>query len=144
MPAAGSKILVIEDESDVRIYIANLLRSNGFEPIWAGTADQGLARARKDRPALIVLDAMLPDDQAQIIYTALKTDPLLRRIPVVLLATITRRALDGACLYATGSGKNRLPEPDAFLSKPPEAEDFLAVVNRLAASAAEMPRKGGS
>ncbi len=143
MPAVGTKILVIEDESDVRIYIANLLRSHGYEPIAAGNADQSLAAARREQPGLIVLDAMLPDDQAQAIYTALKSDPLLRRIPVVLLASITRRALDGSRLYATGSGKKRLPEPDAFLSKPPEAEDFLAAVNRLAAPTAEIPPKGG-
>jgi len=144
MTAASIKILVIEDESDVRIYIANLLRSHGYEPIWAGTAEQSLDKARGERPALIVLDAMLPDDQAQSIYAALKTDPLLRRIPVVLLASITRRALDGARLYATGSGKKRLPEPEAFLSKPPEAEDFLAVIHRLTLSACDIQRKGGS
>jgi two-component system, OmpR family, phosphate regulon response regulator PhoB len=144
MTATGIKILVIEDEPDVRIYIANLLRSHGYEPIWAGTADQSLASARTEQPALIVLDAMLPDDQAQTIYAALKNDPRLCCIPVVLLASITRRALDGARLYATGSGKKRLPEPEAFLSKPPEAEDFLAVINRLASPAFDTQRKGGS
>jgi CheY-like chemotaxis protein len=144
MTAIGMKVLVIEDEPDVRVYIANLLRGHGYEPITSVTADQSMARSRSERPALIVLDAMLPGDQAQSIYAALKTDPELCCIPVVLLASVTRRALGGARLYATGSGKKRLPEPEAFLSKPPEAEDFLAVIHRLAVPASNPQRKGGS
>jgi CheY-like chemotaxis protein len=135
VPASSIRILIIEDERDVRIYLANLLKANGYKALTAGNVEQGLALARSGRPALIVLDAMLPGDDAQRIYTELRCETGLCCIPVVLLSTITRRALGGSQLYARGSTRKRIPPPDAFLAKPPEAEDFLAVVQRLAAAA---------
>jgi DNA-binding response OmpR family regulator len=131
VPASSIKILIIEDERDVRIYLANLLRANGYKALTAENAEDGLAMARSENPALIVLDAMLPGDDAQRIYTDLRCQTGLCRIPVVVLSTITRRALRGSRLYGRESAGKRIPPPDAYLIKPPEAEDFLAVVRRF-------------
>jgi DNA-binding response OmpR family regulator len=131
VPASSIKILIIEDERDVRIYLANLLGANGYKALTAGNVDEGLAIAHSQNPALIVLDAMLPGDDAQRIYTELRCQTGLCRIPVVVLSTITRRALRGSRLYGRESAGKRIPPPDAYLAKPPEAEDFLAVVRRL-------------
>jgi CheY-like chemotaxis protein len=131
MPAAAIKILIIEDERDVRLYLVNLLRAHGYEATAVSDIEQGLAFARSHHPSLVVLDAMLPGDNAQRVYMDLRCDTGLCRIPVVLLSSITRRALDGSRLYGPGAPQKHLPEPDAFLAKPPEAEDFLEVVRRL-------------
>ena len=131
MPASPITILIIEDEPDVRIYLINLLQANGYDVLAAGDIAQGLALARHKHPSLVVLDAMLPGDDGQRLYMELRCQAGLCRIPVVLLSTLTRRALWGSRLWGAGSGSKRLPEPDAFLAKPPEAEDFLAVVQRL-------------
>jgi DNA-binding response OmpR family regulator len=131
VPASSIKVLIIEDERDVRIYLANLLGANGYKALTAGNVEDGLVVARSENPALIVLDAMLPGDDAQRIYTELRCQTGLCRIPVVVLSTITRRALRGSRLYGRDSAGKRIPPPDAYLTKPPEAEDFLAVVRRL-------------
>jgi DNA-binding response OmpR family regulator len=131
VPASAIRILIIEDERDVRIYLANLLGANGYKALIAGNVDEGLAMAHSEKPALIVLDAMLPGDDAQRIYTELRCQTGLCRIPVVVLSTITRRALRGSRLYGRESAGKRIPPPDAYLTKPPEAEDFLSVVRRL-------------
>jgi DNA-binding response OmpR family regulator len=132
VPAASIKILIIEDERDVRIYLANLLRAQGYKALTTGNVEEGLALARSENPALVVLDAMLPGDDARRIYSELRCQTGLCRIPVVVLSTITRRALRGSRLYGRESAGKRIPPPDAYLTKPPEAEDFLAVVRRLA------------
>lgn len=134
MPASSIRILIIEDERDVRIYLTNLLMANGYKALAAVNVQEGLALANSENPSLIVLDAMLPGDDAQRIYTELRCQTGLCRIPVVVLSTITRRALRGSRLYGKESARNRIPPPDAYLSKPPEAEDFLAVVRRLVSS----------
>jgi CheY-like chemotaxis protein len=131
LPASGLKVLVIEDERDVSIYMANLLRSNGFAPITASGQAEGLAMARSEKPALIIMDAMLPGDEARDLFWLLRTDRQLGKIPVVLLSSISRRALEGFQRYSASSSKKPLRGPEAFLCKPPEAEDFMAVVRRL-------------
>lgn len=131
MPASSIRILIIEDERDVRIYLANLLGANGYKALTAGNVEEGLKLAHSGDPALIVLDAMLPGDDAQRIYAELRCRTRLCRIPVVVLSTITRRALRGSRLYGRESAGKRMPPPDAYLTKPPEAEDFLEVVRRL-------------
>jgi len=135
MPASKMKILIIEDEADVMSYLTNLLRVHGFDTLTAKGAAEGIAKSRAERPALVVLDAMLPGDEAQRIYAAVKGASAPVRIPVILLSTLTRRTRGGSCLCTAGWSLKRLPEPDAFLPKPPEADLFLAAVLRLTALA---------
>jgi DNA-binding response OmpR family regulator len=144
LPASSIKILIIEDERDVRIYLANLLRANGYKALTVENVDEGLTMARSENPALIVLDAMLPGDDAQRVYTELRCQSGLCRIPVVVLSTITRRALRGSRLYGRESAGRRIPPPDACLTKPPEAEDFLAVVRRLTPTPEPVAEEEGS
>jgi CheY-like chemotaxis protein len=132
MSASMIKILVIEDERDLRLYIVNLLRGHGFDPLTAASPDDALRVARCEKPFLVVLDAMLPSDGAQQIYNGIKGDPALGHVPVVMLSSLTRRSLR-AGLPQSGSTAQarRLPGPDAFLPNPPEAEEFIAVVRQL-------------
>jgi CheY-like chemotaxis protein len=143
VPASSIKILIIEDERDVRIYLSNLLMANGYKALTAANVVEGLAMAHSENPALIVLDAMLPGDDAQRIYTELRCQTGLCRIPVVVLSTITRRALRGSRFYGRESAGRRIPPPDAYLAKPPEAEDFLEVVRRLTPSPGTVEEKEG-
>jgi two-component system, OmpR family, phosphate regulon response regulator PhoB len=143
LPASSIRILIIEDERDVRIYLANLLGANGYKALTAENVKEGLALAHSENPALIVLDAMLPGDDAQRVYTELRCQSGLCRIPVVVLSTITRRALRGSRLYGRESAGRRIPPPDAYLNKPPEAEDFLAVVRRLTPTAEPVAEEEG-
>ncbi|KJS29753.1 MAG: hypothetical protein VR64_19215 [Desulfatitalea sp. BRH_c12] len=132
MPASMIKILVIEDEHDQRLYVVNLLRAHGFEPLTVDRPCDALDAARFHAPSLIVLDAMLPADGTQQIFAGLKDDTRLRHVPVVMLSSLTRRELHAARLQSVLSTNVRhLPLPDAFLPNPPEADEFIAVVQRL-------------
>jgi DNA-binding response OmpR family regulator len=144
VPATSIRILIIEDEHDVRIYLANLLGANGYKALTVEKVEDGLAMAQSENPALIVLDAMLPGDDAQRIYTELRCQTGLCSIPVVVLSSITRRALRGSRLYGRETAGRRIPPPDAYLTKPPEAEDFLAVVRRLTPPPEPLAEKEGS
>ncbi len=125
------KVLVIEDDLNMRIYLCNLLRADGFDPLDAPDRMAGMKRARTERPDLIVLDGMLPDEESMAIYYRLKSDPELQSIPVVMLASIDQRTF---CYYQRCQRLQhplKVPDPEAFLTKPPEAEEFLGVVHRL-------------
>jgi CheY-like chemotaxis protein len=135
------KVLVIEDDLNMCIYLCNLLRANGFDPSDAQNRVAGIKKVRSEKPALIVLDGMLPDEESITIYYRLKSDPELQHIPVVMLASIDQRTF---CYYQKCQQLQhpvKVPDPEAFLTKPPEAEEFLTIVKRLVKSPSASQRK---
>jgi CheY-like chemotaxis protein len=135
------KVLVIEDDLNMCIYLCNLLRANGFDPCDAPNQVVGIEKVRSEKPALIVLDGMLPDEESSAIYYRLKSDPELQHIPVVMLASIDQRTF---CYYQKCQQLQhpvKVPDPEAFLTKPPEAEEFLTLVQHLVKSPSVSQRK---
>ena len=126
-------ILVVEDEPDMSIFLSNLLSANGFCPICAGSLTDGLEQALNGCPDLIIINAMLPGEAGIRLYQSLRTNHRLCHIPVIMLST-----LDSSTFYRCPGAKRsptgrHLPEPEAYLKKPPEADELLSVVNRLCA-----------
>ncbi len=79
------KILVIEDETEMRRNITTLLRYYDYEPIAAENGHVGVAAARRERPDLILCDVMMPELNGYGVLQALQTDPALARIPFIFL-----------------------------------------------------------
>lgn len=124
-------ILVVEDDPDTSIFLCNLLTSNGFCPICAATLAEGLKKVVDACPNLIIINAMLPGEAGIRLYHNLRTNQSLSRIPVIMLST-----LDSSTFYRCPGAKRSpggkpIPEPEAFLQKPPEADELLTVVNRF-------------
>ncbi len=125
------KILVVGYELDMLIFLANLLRNEGFQVLAVNNGADGIKKARKKPPALVILDVMMPGESGIYTYRLLKNDGQLNRIPVIMLSAIDRETFfhyqkfDG---FKTGQG---IPEPEAFLEKPPEAEELIRLVNEF-------------
>jgi DNA-binding NarL/FixJ family response regulator len=79
------KILVIEDEPEMRRNITTLLRYHDYEPIGAENGRGGLQAARRDPPDLILCDVMMPELDGYGVLQALQADPALARIPFIFL-----------------------------------------------------------
>jgi DNA-binding NarL/FixJ family response regulator len=79
------KILVIEDEPEMRRNIAALLRFNDYEPIVTENGRAGVQAARQQKPDLILCDVMMPELDGYGVLQALHTDPSLARIPFIFL-----------------------------------------------------------
>jgi CheY-like chemotaxis protein len=128
-------ILVVEDEPDMSIFLSNLLSANGFCPICAMSLAEGLAKALDTCPDLIIINAMLPGEAGIRLFRCLRGSERLCHIPVIMLSTLDSNT------YYRWSGAKRSPighhpaRPEAYLQKPPEAEELLAMVNRLCAGA---------
>lgn len=134
-------ILVVEDEPDMSIFLSNLLSANGFCPICAATKEDGLQKAMDAFPDLIIINAMLPGETGVHLYHTLRIHDRLRHIPVIMLST-----LDSSTFYRCpgtrrSSTGRPIPEAEAYLQKPPEADELLGVVHRLCA-APPCKRKG--
>jgi len=126
-------ILVVADESDMRIFLSNLLSSVGFQPISATNMPEGLQTAKIRRPALIILDVMMAGKEGIRMYHHLKNDEILKNIPVIMLSAIDRETFFLYEKFQSGQSGSGVPEPDAYLEKPPEADELLHLVQSLTA-----------
>src|SRR5438093_7622932 len=79
------KILVIEDEPEMRRNITTLLRYHGYEPVAAENGRQGIETARREKPDLVLCDVMMPELGSYAVLQALQMDASLARIPFIFL-----------------------------------------------------------
>jgi two-component system phosphate regulon response regulator PhoB len=87
MDTPSSKpVLIVEDERDVvDLLTLNLRKAGGFIISTASDGVSGLNKARTEKPALIILDLMLPKMTGLEVCKVLKTDPATRHIPIMML-----------------------------------------------------------
>jgi two-component system, OmpR family, phosphate regulon response regulator PhoB len=78
-------VLVIEDEADFRDLLVFRLKEAGFAPHAFGSAKEGLAAAERTKPAVVVLDLMLPDMPGTDVCRILRADPVLRTTSILML-----------------------------------------------------------
>jgi CheY-like chemotaxis protein len=124
-------VLVVEDELDMRIFISTLLETSGYLPVLTKNGTEGLLKARDIDPDLIILDVMMPGEGGVQMYRQLKTDPALKNIPVILLSAVAKKTFVHYLKMLNTSLDAAIPEPEAYLEKPPEAEGLLKLTERL-------------
>jgi CheY-like chemotaxis protein len=117
-------VLVIDDDPTARELMATYLSDEGFAVETAASGISGLRRARELRPAAIILDIQMPDIDGWTVLAALKGEPELADIPVIIV-TIVDEQRRGIALGAAG-----------YLTKPIDRERLVAIVSRLRAAGA--------
>jgi CheY-like chemotaxis protein len=128
----AKKVLVVDDELDMRTYISTLLETSGFKPLLAENGIQGLDMARRDKPKLIILDVMMPKESGINMYRELRKDPELKGIPVIMLSALSRKTFFHSQKLLDEYNGEKIPEPEAYIEKPPEPEELLqAIENSL-------------
>ena len=90
------KVLLVDDDPDIVETIQFSLEQEGFEVLTAGDGVEGLARARQEKPDLIILDVMMPKENGYRVARMIRDDErvgkTIRRTPIILL---TARNLSG-------------------------------------------------
>ena len=127
------KILVIEDEPEMRRNNTTLLRYYGYEPIAAENGRHGVESARREIPDLILCDVMMPELDGHGVLQALQTDALLARIPFIFLTAKGEKE-------DLRSGMNL--GADDYLTKPVANADLVgAIETRLRRSEQQAKRE---
>jgi DNA-binding NarL/FixJ family response regulator len=127
------KILVIEDEKDMRSNITTLLRYHNYEPIAAENGRVGIEAARRENPDLILCDVMMPDLNGYSVLQELQTDRALGRIPFIFLTAKGEKD-------DLRSGMNL--GADDYLTKPVANADLVrAIETRLRRSEQQIRRE---
>ena len=126
-----NKILVVDDELDMRTYLTTLLETSGHKPVVASDGLEGIRIAKEMKPELIILDVMMPEESGIQMYQELKADKELKDIPVIVLSGLAKKTFYHSQKMLGASMGQSIPEPEAYIEKPPEAEDLLQWMNNL-------------
>ena len=118
----GKKILVVDDDPDMRHGIDIRLRAHGYQTCFAVDALSGVAEARKHQPDLILLDLGLPAGDGFIVMERLHSHAELAQIPIIVVSARDVRGNQERALKAGAK---------AFLQKPADNAALLGVIRRL-------------
>lgn len=130
---SAKKILVIEDEPEMRRNITSLLRYCHYEPIAAENGQRGVEAARREKPDLILCDVMMPELDGHGVLQALQMDESLARIPFIFLTAKGEKE-------DLRSGMNL--GADDYLTKPVANSDLVeAIEARLRRAEQQMNRE---
>lgn len=127
----AKKVLVVDDEQDIRIFMTTLLETSGFKPVAAEDGVEGLELARKNKPALIIMDIMMPKESGIFLYRELKKDEALKDVPVIIVSALARKTFMHSQSVLDAYEGGRVPEPTAYIEKPPEADELLETIQKI-------------
>lgn len=113
--ARRKKILVVDDEEDVRTYLKALFEEAGYEVVTAEDGEEGLERLRAESPDLVTLDLQMPEETGTGLYRHMARDKVLREIPVIVISGLAGRDL-------------AVRKPVAVFDKPVDTAELLRVV----------------
>lgn len=116
------KVLVVEDDTDVRSFASRVLELEGYRVLQAEDGDEGLKLARKIQIDLVLLDLRLPGLDGWSVLEQLKSEPKLASVPVVVF-TATAAVSQQTRALAVGA--------DDYLVKPLSAGSLTKTVGRV-------------
>ena len=117
-----NKIAVIEDEPDIVEVVSYNLKREGFTVVAADRGDEGLNLVRNQAPNLVLLDLMLPGLDGLSVCRQMKSDPLTRNIPVIIVSAKGEES-DGVIGLELGA--------DDYLTKPFSPRELIARVKAV-------------
>jgi len=131
----AKKILIVDDDKDLVLSLAQALKSNQYEVVEAYSAREGLATLLEEKPDLVVLDVMMENDTAgfEATYQIRNKRPGSRYSEVKDVPIIVLTAIDQVTnsRFSLDESDSFLPGVNDFLTKPVRIDDFLEKVNRI-------------
>jgi DNA-binding response OmpR family regulator len=115
----NKRILIVDDDPDVRLGLCLRLKANHYDIFFATDAVDAIAEARKNGPDLVILDLGLPAGDGFLVMERLKRLPALAAIPIIVVSARDRHPNRERALEAGAK---------AFLQKPLDDAELLAVI----------------
>jgi len=119
LPSNRAKIMVVDDDPDLRQGLSLRLRANNFDTVNVCDGYSAIAMAQKERPHLIILDLGLPAGDGFSVLKNLRQYPALADIPVIVLSALDPETHEKRTLESGAV---------AFFQKPADNEELLGVI----------------
>ena len=121
----AKKVLIIDDEKDMRVYLGTLFRKAGYEIESAPNGEEGFSLAKSFGPDLITLDVMMPKKSGLKAYNDLRTSSETKAIPIIVLTGLTKQE------DFFGDNLGEIPRPEAIVEKPIDRDRFLERARKI-------------
>jgi len=128
------RILIIDDDPDFVKATKIVLESKDYQVLAAYDGLEGIEKVKEERPDLIILDIIMPKEDGFKVCEALKADPELTKIPVIILTSLSQRW--GEVTFSVTQGL--MLEAEDYIDKPVTPEELLKRVEK------RLKRKGTS
>ena len=115
----SKRILIVEDQEDLRAILRDLLSSTGFEVVEAADGGDGVAKAKSERPDLVLMDIQLPVLDGYEAIRRIKAEPSAAHTPVIAISSFAMKG---------DEEKARAAGCDAYVTKPYSPMKLLALV----------------
>ncbi len=129
MTAAGSRVLIVEDDPDIVDYLSFFLEDEGYSVKSASRCSTALGMMSEYQPDIVLIDALLPGKSGLEFLVTLRKDPQWSSLPLVVV-TGNDKLLEDDCQSYLGA-HNGVSGPDGVLGKPVDRETLLAVLTNL-------------
>lgn len=120
---AGRRILVVDDEEDVRLFLTTVLEDAGATVLQAASGDEALALAAKEKPDLVTLDLSMPGKDGVETFVEMRQDTAVRQIPVCIVT--------GHPEFRTLIYDRPVPAPEGYMDKPIQDEELVSNLKRI-------------
>lgn len=126
----GEKILIVDDDPDIRDALTMILETQGYHAISAKDGAEALASVRAEKPDLMILDLLMPKMDGFAVCKELRLDPRWsksRDMPILVLTSVREEASRRRYELETGVGLN----VDEYVEKPVSPDVLLERVKKL-------------
>jgi twitching motility two-component system response regulator PilH len=127
----SKKVLVVDDDPDVRLFSVTVLEENGYTPLEAEDGEMGLKMIKAEKPDLVILDVLMPRQSGVRLYRELKTAKALKDLKVIILSGIAKKTFLRSQKALTEFGGEEIPEPEIYLEKPVEPDELADVIKKV-------------
>jgi twitching motility two-component system response regulator PilH len=127
----SKKVLIVDDDPDVRLFNATVVEESGFIPVEAENGEQGLKMVKEEAPDLVILDVLMPRQSGIRLYRELKTDSSLKNVKVIMLSGVAKRTFLRSQKALTEFGGDKVPEPEIYIEKPVEPEELAEAIKKM-------------
>ena len=128
------KILIVDDDPDVVLYLSTVLGDHGYSTIDAPNGRDGLKKMKSERPDLVLLDLMMPLKSGIAMLADIKEDEDLREIPVIMITGVSGEVgIDLEAFFQKGSDGEQqeyVSKPHGYIEKPVDPETLLRLVKK--------------
>lgn len=122
------RVLVVDDDEGVRLFIKEIMRNAGWDVYEAENGREALERTAFDIPDLIILDVMMPELDGFAVFRELRQNFFTKRVPVIMLTAINDSRQQDKLNESGVENELGVSRPEAFVDKPVDPEYLLNTI----------------
>ncbi len=126
----SKKILIVDDEPDMRTFLSALLEENGYDATLAENGKMAAKNLKEETPDLVLLDLMMPEKSGISFYRELRKNSETAKVPVIMVTAFENEKYPDVD-FSKQIYDESVPAPQAYLKKPVDKDLLVETIKKL-------------